>query len=176
MAVDDDVTDAVKLSAINSALDRAGLSSKHAVEVQVGPSPEWENILNDAMIAGGSRAESRAARGFAGDNALILEAEAVESDGVGAAGMLDGRGSGTAAPALNGAPPQQHSPGAAGNTGSTTGSGGGTGTATPRQRRTDDLSGTPIVSLADAHPDDEPRRNPHKKNRAISPKSKRERF
>lgn len=175
IAADETTPPAVRLAAIRDALDRSGLGAKTAVEVSVGPKQPWEVVFED--LAGGSRAESRAARGFAGDAPLVLEAEVVESDGVGAAGMLDGTGSGTATSVPNSAPPQQYSPGAAGNAGSTTGAGGGTGTPTPRQRRTDVLSGTPIVSLADAHPgSDEPRRNPHKKNRAISPKSKRERF
>ncbi|MCZ4520723.1 HGGxSTG domain-containing protein [Rhodococcus ruber] len=124
IAVDETTPPAVRLAAIRDALDRSGLGAKTAVEVSVGPKQPWEIVFED--LAGGSRAESRAARGFAGDDPLVLEAEVVDSDGVGAAGMLDGVGSGTAAPAPNGAPPpQQHSPGAAGNTGSATGSGGG---------------------------------------------------
>ncbi|MGW5522713.1 hypothetical protein [Gordonia sp. NPDC003950] len=66
MAVDDDVADGVRLAATNSALDRAGLSAKTAVEVEVGPSKGFEQILN-AMITGGSRAESRSRRGEPAD-------------------------------------------------------------------------------------------------------------
>ncbi|MFI7170435.1 HGGxSTG domain-containing protein [Rhodococcoides fascians] len=174
IAADEGTPPAVRLAAIRDALDRSGLAAKTAVEVSVGPKQPWEIVFED--LAGGSRAESRAARGFAGDEPLVLEAEVVEGDGVGAAGLLDSAGSGTSAPVPSSAPTQPHSPGSAGSTGSTTGAGGGTGTPATRQRRTDDLSGTPIVSLEVCHPDDEPRRNPHKKNRAISPKSKRERF
>ncbi|WP_179273268.1 MULTISPECIES: hypothetical protein [unclassified Rhodococcus (in: high G+C Gram-positive bacteria)] len=167
----------VQRSAAADLLDRGGNVAAHVLAIPgIGNDAPWLRIV-ESVIAGGSRAESRAARGFAGDDPLVLEAEVVDGDGVGAAGMLDGVGSGTAAPVPNSAAPQPHSPVAAGNAGSTTGAGGGTGTPAPRQRRTDDLSGTPIVSLADAHPgSDEPRRNPHKKNRAISPKLKRERF
>lgn len=165
----------VQRSAAADLLDRGGNVAAHVLAIPgIGNDAPWLRVV-ESVIAGGSRAESRAARGFS-DDELVLEGEVVESDGVGAVSTHDGIGRGTALPAPNSAPPQQHSPGAAGNTGSATGSGGGTGTPMPRQRRTDDLSGTPIVSLADAHPDDEPRRNPHKKNRAISPKSQRERF
>ncbi|ORL37888.1 hypothetical protein A6I87_00295 [Prescottella equi] len=65
MAMDDpEVADSVKLAAIRDALDRAGLSAKTAVSVEVGPSKAYEEILTDAMT-GGSRAESRAERGVA---------------------------------------------------------------------------------------------------------------
>lgn len=175
IAADETTPPAVRLAAIRDALDRSGLGVKTAVEVSVGPKQPWEIVFED--LAGGSRAKSRAARGFAGDEPLVLEAEVIEGDGVGAAGMLDGTGSGIAVPTPNSAPPQQHSPGAIGHAGGATGVGGGTGTPTPRHRGTSHLSGTPIVSLEVAHPEsDEPRRNPHKKNRAISPKAKRERF
>lgn len=63
MAMDDpEVADSVKLAALRDALDRAGLSAKTAVSVEVGPSKAYEEILTDAMT-GGSRAESRAERG-----------------------------------------------------------------------------------------------------------------
>ncbi|MGW0042266.1 hypothetical protein [Rhodococcus sp. NPDC003348] len=61
IAVDDDAPAAVKLAAIKDALDRAGLSAKTAVSVEVGPTPAYEAILTQAMGTG-SRAESRAAR------------------------------------------------------------------------------------------------------------------
>lgn len=85
MAADDDVADSVKLAAIKDALDRAGLSAKTAVQVEVGPTKEYEEILTAAMT-GGSRAESRAARGaedpaapgwLAGE---LAEARAVAAD------------------------------------------------------------------------------------------------
>ncbi|MFD5809407.1 hypothetical protein [Rhodococcus aetherivorans] len=62
IATDDDAPVAVKLAAIKDALDRAGLSAKTAVSVEVGPTKEYEEILTTALT-GGSRAESRAARG-----------------------------------------------------------------------------------------------------------------
>ena len=62
MAVDDDVADGVRLAATNSALDRAGLSAKTAVEVEVGPTKGFEQILS-AVMQGGTRAESRSRRG-----------------------------------------------------------------------------------------------------------------
>src|SRR6476661_3457854 len=64
MAVDENVSDAVKLAAIRDALDRAGLSARTAVSVEVGRRP-FEVIFDD--IASGSRAESRAHRGVPDD-------------------------------------------------------------------------------------------------------------
>jgi hypothetical protein len=64
MAVDDNVSDAVKLAAIRDALDRAGLSARTAVSVAIAPKP-WEQIFTD--ISSGSRAESRRRRGMPDD-------------------------------------------------------------------------------------------------------------
>ncbi len=64
MAVDENVSDAVKLAALRDALDRAGLSARTAVSVEVGRRP-FEAIF-DAITAG-SRAESRARRGVPDD-------------------------------------------------------------------------------------------------------------
>jgi hypothetical protein len=64
MAVDENVSDAVKLAAIRDAPDRAGLSARTAVSVEVGSRP-FEQIFDD--IAGGLRAESRASRDVADD-------------------------------------------------------------------------------------------------------------
>lgn len=66
IAVSDDAPDSVKLSAIKDALDRAGLSAKTAVEVEVGPNKRFEEVLG-AMMAGGSRSESRSRRGEVDD-------------------------------------------------------------------------------------------------------------
>ena len=66
----DDAPPAVKLAAIRDALDRAGLSSKTAVEIEVGPTKEFESILT-AALEGGSRAESRARRGEDDDPAVV---------------------------------------------------------------------------------------------------------
>jgi hypothetical protein len=91
MAVDENVSDAVKLAAIRDALDRAGLSAKTAVSVEVGRRPY--EVVFDA-ITSGSRAESRAHRGVlddelnewptpalvgGGDAAPVVDAELVES-------------------------------------------------------------------------------------------------
>ena len=62
IATNSDAPPAVKLAAIRDALDRAGLSAKTAVDINVGPTPAFESILAD-MVSGGSRAESRARRG-----------------------------------------------------------------------------------------------------------------
>jgi len=82
MAVDENVSDAVKLAAIRDALDRAGLSVGTAVSVAIAPKP-WEQIFDD--IAGGSRAGSRARRGMPDEDELngiepILDAEVIESE------------------------------------------------------------------------------------------------
>lgn len=88
IATADDAPAAVKLAAIRDALDRAGLSAKSAVDVQVGPTPEWEQVLTGA-VTGGSRAESRAERGVEDKktpdwlaeelkDAQVLDAEVVE--------------------------------------------------------------------------------------------------
>jgi hypothetical protein len=61
MAVDENVSDAVKLAAIRDALDRAGLSAKTAVSLEIGRRP-FEVIFDD--IVSGSRAESRRRRGI----------------------------------------------------------------------------------------------------------------
>ncbi|OLT44471.1 hypothetical protein BJF87_07705 [Gordonia sp. CNJ-863] len=66
IAVSDAAPGNVKLAAIRDALDRAGLSAKTAVEVEVGPPKGFEQVL-EAMVTGGSRAESRARRGLTDD-------------------------------------------------------------------------------------------------------------
>ena len=55
---------AVKLAAIKDALDRAGVSARTAVSVEVGR--PYEVIFDD--IVGGSRAESRRRRGIPDDD------------------------------------------------------------------------------------------------------------
>ena len=67
MAVDENVSDAVKLAAIRDALDRAGLSAKTAVSLEVGRRP-FEVIFDD--IVSGSRAESRRRRGIPDNDGL----------------------------------------------------------------------------------------------------------
>lgn len=62
-------SEAVKLSAVRDALDRAGLAAKHAVEVEVDPQP-WEQVF--AGIAAVARpAESTKSYG-------VLDAEVVD--------------------------------------------------------------------------------------------------
>jgi hypothetical protein len=63
MAVDENVSDAIKLAAIRDALNRAGLRAKTAVEVDMALKP-YEQVAFD-VIGGGTRAESRAHRGAA---------------------------------------------------------------------------------------------------------------
>ncbi|MFE0751046.1 hypothetical protein [Gordonia sp. NPDC058843] len=87
IAVSDDAPDNVKLAAIRDALDRAGLSAKTSMEVDVTPKG-FEQVLT-AVIGGGSRAESRSRRGATDDEANdpdgwmddeILEAQVVDSE------------------------------------------------------------------------------------------------
>jgi hypothetical protein len=86
IATDENVPPAVQLAATRDALDRAGLSAKTAVEVEVGPNKGFQDILN-AMMAGGSRAESRSRRGVTDDPAqddwiaqelAVVDAEVVD--------------------------------------------------------------------------------------------------
>ena len=89
IATDDDAPAAVKLAAIRDALDRAGLSAKTAVAVEVGPAKGFEQVL-EAMVGGGSRAESRASRGLTDGDVPndpadwtateILDAQVVDDD------------------------------------------------------------------------------------------------
>jgi hypothetical protein len=61
MAVNDNVSDSVKLTAIRDALDRGGMVAKTAVEVGVSVKP-FEAILD--RLESGSRAEFRGSRGI----------------------------------------------------------------------------------------------------------------
>jgi hypothetical protein len=82
-------SEAVKLAAVKDALDRAGLSPKHAVELEVSTAP-WQEVLSG--VARITQDESRRARGLpvepdptpalpAADNAEPIDAEVVEQDG-----------------------------------------------------------------------------------------------
>lgn len=60
-------SEAVKLAATNSALDRAGISAKQAIEIGVDPKP-WEELLaNLSGVEHITREESRARRGLPPD-------------------------------------------------------------------------------------------------------------
>lgn len=62
MATAAKVSDAVKLSAIRDALDRAGLDPKTGFEVDVALKP-YEHVLTNVNLQGGSRADWRRAHG-----------------------------------------------------------------------------------------------------------------
>lgn len=62
MAVDPSVADAVKLRAITEALDRGNVTAKTEIELTAKP---WESVFEN--LEGGSRAESRRARGIPDD-------------------------------------------------------------------------------------------------------------
>lgn len=62
MAIDPDVSDAVKLSAIKDALDRGGLKAPETVVLSAGQQSGFEEIFDD--ISTMTRAESRRARGI----------------------------------------------------------------------------------------------------------------
>jgi hypothetical protein len=67
MATDANVADSVKLAAIRDALDRAGLATRTAVEVEVGPPKPYEQIMSGMTeVVGGSRAEFRRSQGIFG--------------------------------------------------------------------------------------------------------------
>jgi hypothetical protein len=69
-ALDQGVPDAIALQAVRDALDRAGLSPKTAVEVDVAVKP-FEQILTN-RIEGGSRAEWRRSKGIADEPPTAL--------------------------------------------------------------------------------------------------------
>lgn len=75
MALDGDVAETVALQAIIAALDRAGLSVKHAVEI--GPAKPFETVFDE--LAGGSRAEFRASRGVSDEEVAQLELQATDA-------------------------------------------------------------------------------------------------
>ena len=66
MATDDNVADSVKLTAIRDSLDRAGLATRTAVSVEVGPPKPYEATLD--TIEAGSRAEYRRSIGRPDDS------------------------------------------------------------------------------------------------------------
>lgn len=179
IASDEETPLPLRLSAIRDVLDRTGITAKTAVEVEVGPTPAWKEVF-DAAILGGSRAESRARRGIADDGGAVLDAEVVGlDDDDEAASLLDGAGNGITPTRANPQAPQRQSETSDAYASSSTGTGSGTRTSKTGQRVTDEMRGSrvdanypPIVSLAEAHPDDEPPRRirTNERNRARTPR------
>ncbi|MFC8182249.1 hypothetical protein ACFULT_25545 [Rhodococcus sp. NPDC057297] len=179
IASDEETPLPLRLSAIRDVLDRTGITAKTAVEVEVGPTPAWKEVF-DAAMGGGSRAESRALRGTADEVPTVIDAEVIGFDpDDGPLALLDGAGNGSTAPRANAQVPQPDLDTAGLNGSNSTGSGSGTGPNKASQRVTGDLGGSrvdanypPIVSLAEAHPEDEPPRRirTNERNRAITPK------
>ncbi|WP_278313740.1 hypothetical protein [Lolliginicoccus levis] len=69
------MSDSVKLAAIKDVLDRAGVSARTAVDVNVNPEP-WQQMF--AELASGGRAASRAARGV--PTGQVVDADWVENE------------------------------------------------------------------------------------------------
>jgi hypothetical protein len=73
-ALDGEAPDAVALTAIRDALDRAGLGAKTALELSVAEPKPWEEVLQGlAGIATITREEFRAQRGLPADTTPALE-------------------------------------------------------------------------------------------------------
>ncbi|OBI81816.1 hypothetical protein A9X01_23020 [Mycobacterium asiaticum] len=66
MATDGNVPEHVRINAIKDALDRAGVSARTAVDVEVTAKP-YERMLDSASLVGGSRAEWRRSQGIPDD-------------------------------------------------------------------------------------------------------------
>jgi hypothetical protein len=68
IATDENVSEAVRVNAIKDALDRAGVSSRTAVDVSVTTKPY--EILFDSIEPGGSRADYRRSQGIEDEDVL----------------------------------------------------------------------------------------------------------
>jgi hypothetical protein len=77
MAIDDNVSDAVKLAAIRDALDRSIGRAAATVDVSIEPKP-WEQIFD--AISSGPRDEFRRGRGYAEDPLSGLDRETLALD------------------------------------------------------------------------------------------------
>ena len=118
MATDETTSDAVKLAAIRDALDRAGVTQKTAVEIEVAAKP-YQKLI--AGLEPMSRAESRSRRGLpdatspllppqraltAPDGSEVVDAEVVDPPSSDGSDLpATGLGSGPARPPQSSAPP-----------------------------------------------------------------------
>jgi hypothetical protein len=64
MATDDNVPESVRINAIKDALDRAGVSARTAVDVEVTAKPYEQLLTHMPRLNGGSRAEWRRSQGI----------------------------------------------------------------------------------------------------------------
>lgn len=64
MATDDNVPEHVRINAIKDALDRAGVSARTAVDVEITAKPYEQLLDNLPRLQGGSRAEWRRSQGI----------------------------------------------------------------------------------------------------------------
>ncbi|WP_236739606.1 hypothetical protein [Mycobacteroides abscessus] len=79
MATDPNVADAVKLKAITEALDRASVTSKTTVGVEISAAPHFESIF-DGAVESGSRADYRRSQGITDDTAPPIALGQVTGD------------------------------------------------------------------------------------------------
>jgi hypothetical protein len=68
IAVDGKVPESVRITAIKDALDRAGVSARTAIDVDVTAKPYEQLLTNLPRLGGGSRAEWRRSQGIADDS------------------------------------------------------------------------------------------------------------
>lgn len=87
IAVDGNVSESVRINAIKDALDRAGVSARTAVDVEVTAKPYERLLDNLPRLEGGSRAEWRRSQGIpdetpralpASDSSQAMDAEVID--------------------------------------------------------------------------------------------------